>query len=104
MNNIAKTIITKLFLSIIAYIPCMWFGFVMHICLLYLGVSSIIAYIGLFVFYPLTYGIIWLHNRKKVVRYWMIFMCVFAVISLLDFIIFAPADNQFKYQFMKMFM
>ena len=104
MKGNIKKIIAKLFFSLIAYIPCMWFGFVMNISLKYLGVSSIISYIGLFVFYPLAYGMIWLHNKQKVIRYWIIFMCVFAVITILYFIILTPIDNEIKYQFINMFI
>ena len=104
MKYDVKKIISKLFLSLVAFIPCMWFGLVMNISMRYLGIESILSYIGLFVFYPLAYGMIWLHDRRKVVKYWCLFICLFAVISFLYFLLFVSTNNEIKYQFVQLFI
>ena len=99
-----KKVVLKIILSVVVFIPCVWFGFVLNISLFYLDISPILAYIGLFVFYPLAYGMIWIHEREKVLKYWLKLMCIFIVISIIYFIIFVPAENPIKYQFIKLIM
>lgn len=72
-----KKLIIKVVLSIICYPVGLYFGWVIHMCLKYVGISDIVAFPGLFLVLLFAYPCIWISQRDKVIKYFRIIIIIY---------------------------
>ena len=103
-NRDIKKLIIKIVISIICYPVGLYFGWVIHMCLKYLGISDVIAFPGLFLVLLFAYPCIWISQREKVIRYYSSFIVIYILFVILDFCFFVPATHPVKASIYSMFM